>query len=942
MSAKILIIIFSFILISSICQQEYEFIEEYIPYIVTFQTSNTSFYKIYKYIPSCNNISTIKKVYINLFKEDYTDIYLYKYSDASKIEQDSRGNFINFDMELLLYSYLSQFDSECGITNYFVFKPRNIRRNNLNTLYYQFSFSDDILDTIDISTLFLKSRYLSFLKRTTKDEKYLYSFNEDKYILISFNKEANLSVVDDNNQTIYEVKTDRYMTKLLEFKRDQTYIINYNAKTNSTINFQIYNESDLFKHDFNDGLIFLSGINYDYFFEIDISNYKKGEYILFFFYDFTNYIFVKYQFKNDFKGNNLITLGEYNGFNYIPIKKETEDSTLILFVKALISKGFSMIDLYKYKSYEINSEFKEIIQGPCIYFVDFFKFNNLNSFGIQSNKKYILYEQLFYKDINTLSGKYENVSIITNNYLNTNIYRKAFILFNSTGDISFEVQKFNFPIIHPVLITGYKYQKEYFQLCQGENTLKELYYYLDNDWPYYYEFFIPIFGNFNSSFINEDEIHDLSDFNFNEIQENFFYFDTKKKRYLKIQCEEETMLKHSSFYIYPTKNLTSGKKYYFIRDNLDKYKYSFNISLVNKNIPLKINTYGIDSNDKIIFKLNDTEYKLNDKPLEINYTYKEYNSDLIEFIIDEKVKENILIEIIVGFIEEDLNFYKQIDFEKALGTIEIEENKGVIIKIPKDFNDTLYDYSIIFKKGIEFDVQIIFDNFIYAVPSEINNEYLFPIIPLFKLNPYSKISDYLNENKFFYITIYNKDKKDKILIKKPKLFSQFELNTFNILPALNGENSKYYHQIKIPVKDDNYLYIQSLNETNYLSIQHSSILYTFSILYNVNKIDINDIPLIKNDNNFEFINYYDTEFEVYINIASSKDHSFKIKRLFIELEPEIKQIKDSNKINIKIKSLSYHFYPNQYQYIFITNLEHSFSLDLIVSFLCGKKSLINH
>ena len=289
---------------------------------------------------------------------------------------------------------------------------------------------------------------------------------------------------------------------------------------------------------------------------------------------------------------------------------------------------------------------------------------------------------------------------------------------------------------------------------------------------------------------------------------------------------------------------------------------------------------------------------------------------------------------------EDLNDYEQIEFEKALGSIEIERNKGVIIKIPKDFNDTLYDYSIIFPNDNYFkyfDVQIIFDNFIYAVPSEIVSEYVFPIIPLFKLNPYSKISDYLNENKFFYITIYNKDKKDKILIKKPKLFSQFKLNTFNILPALNGENSKYYHQIKIPVKDDNYLYIQSLNETNYLSIQHSSILYTFSILYNVNKIDINDIPLIKNDNNFEFINYYDTEFEVYINIASSKDHSFKIKRLFIELEPEIKQIKDSNKINIKIKSLSYHFYPNQYQYIFITNLEHSFSLDLIVPFLCGKQ-----
>ena len=308
---------------------------------------------------------------------------------------------------------------------------------------------------------------------------------------------------------------------------------------------------------------------------------------------------------------------------------------------------------------------------------------------------------------------------------------------------------------------------------------------------------------------------------------------------------------------------------------------------------------------------------------------------MIEFIIDEKVKENILIEIFVGFIEEDLNFYKQIDFEKALGTIEIEENKGVIIKIPKDFNDTLYDYSIIFKKGREFDVQIIFDNFIYAVPSEINNEYLFPIIPLFKLNPYSKISDSLNENKFFYITIYNKDNKDKILIKKPKLFSQFELNKINILPALNGENSKYYHQIEIPENDDNYLYFQTTNKTSYLSISNSSINYVYNTPYTYNSF-INDIPLIKN-NKMKFINYYNTEFDVYINIASSKDYFFKNQYEYIQLQPEIKQIKDSNKIKIKMNSLSYHFYPNQYKYVFITNLDISFNLNLILPFLYGKQ-----
>ena len=939
MSTKLFIIIFSLTLISSVCQEEYELIEEYIPYILSFQTINKFSYKIYEYTPSCNNMTTTKKVYIHIWKNEFIYLRLYKYSDISKIQQNSEGYFINFDSEIRLSDYLSEIDFECGMTYYLVFK-HSYNSEIFRPFYCQFSFFDDILNTIDISSLFLKSRYLAFLKRTTKEEKYLYSSNEDKYLLISFSQGSNLSIIDDNNQTIYEIKADKYMTKVLEFKSGQNYIIDYNAKEHSTISFHIYNESDIFKHDFNDMPIILNGYNYSYYFEIDISTYKKGEYILFSLYDdFSKCIFVKYQFKNHFKGNNLIPLGEYRGVsNYIPIKKETEDSTLILFVKPFIYNGFSVIDIYKYKSYEINSEIKETVKGPCIYFVDYFKFNNLNSFGIQSNQKYILYEQEFSNEIKSIEGKYENVSIIINHYLNANIYRKGFILFNSTGDISLEVKKYDFPIIYSLLNRNNRSPKEYFQLCQGENTLKELYYYLDNEWDYYDEFFIPIFGNFNSSFINVDEIQDLSDFNFIEIKDNFFIFDYTKKGYLKIQCEEETMLKHFSFYRFTTKYLTTGNRFYFTGDNFNNQTYSFNISLVNKNIPIKINTYGLDSDDKIIFKLNGTKYELNNKPLEINYTYNYYKSDLIEFIVDEKTKWNILVEIIVGFMTEDLNDYEQIEFEKALGSIEIERNKGVIIKIPKDFNDTLYDYSIIFPNDNYFkyfDVQIIFDNFIYAVPSEIVSEYVFPIIPLFKVNPYSKISDSLNENKFFYITIYNKDNKDKILIKKPKLFSQFELNKINILPALNGENSKYYHQIEIPENDDNYLYFQTTNKTSYLSISNSSINYVYNTPYTYNSF-INDIPLIKN-NKMKFINYYNTEFDVYINIASSKDYFFKNKYYYIQLQPEIKQIKDSNKIKIKMNSLSYHFYPNQYKYVFITNLDTSFSLNLILPFLCGKQ-----
>ena len=938
MSTKLLIIIFTLNLFTSLCQQDYEVIEEYIPYIVYFQTVNANSYKIYNYTPSCDNIYT-KKVYINLMKDEYTYIKLYTYYDASKIEQDSEGNFTNHDSEIELKKYLSQIDLDCGKTYYFVFKHTN-NGEILKPFYFQFSFSDDILDSIDISSLFLKSRYLTFLKRTEKEEKYIYSSNENKNVLITFSKDSNLSIINDNNQTIYEIKADTSMAKLFEFKSGQKYNINYNVKTTSFISFEIYNESYIFKHDFKDGPIRLTGYNYNYYFEIDISNYNKDEYILFSLYNVLNYMFVKYQFKksdSDFKENNLISLGEYNKDNFIPIKKENEeDSSLILFVKPIIYNNFALIDLYKYKSYEIDSESKKIKEGPCLFFVDYFKFNNLNSFGIQSNQKYIFYEQQITNEIRTFTGKYENVSIITNNYLNTKTYRKAFILINSTGDISFEVKKFNFPIIYSELNGMYSNKKEFFQLSRRENTLKELYFHLNNNSPNYYEIFLPVFGNFNSSFINLNEIHDLSDFNFNENKDNIFILEPDKKGYLKIQCEEEAMLSHFSINS-PTKNLTSGKRFYFTGDYLDN-KYGLDIKLINKTIPLKINTFGLDTNDKIIFKIEDIyiDSELNNGTLEMNYTYNGYNSELIEFTIDEKIKGKVLIELIVGFIEDDLNFYEQLDFENSVGTIEIEKNKGTIIKVPKDFSDTLIDYSIIFPKERNFDVQIKFDNIIYAVSSGNNVDDLFPIIPLFKFNPYSKISDNLNENKYFFITIYNKENKEKIFIKKPKLFSEFELNKINILPALNGENSKYYHQFKIREKDDNYLYLQTLNETKYLSVSHSSIHYIFPSLYTT---DINDIPLIKN-NNLEYINYYNTEYDVIINIASSKDFLIRNKNNYILLKPEIEQIKNSNKIKIKMNSLSYHFYPYQYQYYFITNSDNSnFNPYFALQFICGKKKL---
>ena len=354
----------------------------------------------------------------------------------------------------------------------------------------------------------------------------------------------------------------------------------------------------------------------------------------------------------------------------------------------------------------------------------------------------------------------------------------------------------------------------------------------------------------------------------------------------------------------------------------------------------KKHLFGLNSEEKIIFKLNETEFELNNMPFELNYTYFEYSSDLFEFIIDEKIQDKILIEFIVGLTDENLKLYKQIDFEKSFGTLEIEPKKGIIIKIPEDFNDNLYDYSII-RPYPQFDsyldIQIEYDNIKYEVPWDLDTKFnsLNSIIPLFKLNPYSFVLENSKDsNKSYFITMYNKNeyKSEKILIKKPKLFSELKLNTFNLLPSLKGEDLKYYYQIKIPKGDFNYSYIQSF-PTEYLSISELS--FTYPILFSYYKTSIENF-LINKNKDFEYLNYYDTENLNYINIATNgnnpnRDNYFKIFET-------VEQIDKSNKIKIKFKSLSYNC-PNNYKYILLINLDKEFKTSLLIPLIFGNEKL---
>ena len=65
--------------------------------------------------------------------------------------------------------------------------------------------------------------------------------------------------------------------------------------------------------------------------------------------------------------------------------------------------------------------------------------------------------------------------------------------------------------------------------------------------------------------------------------------------------------------------------------------------------------------------------------------------------------------MIVGFLPNQLASYEQIDFNNCLGKNVILRKSGIIIKIPKSFDESLFDYSIIFPRDFQVELEISYD-----------------------------------------------------------------------------------------------------------------------------------------------------------------------------------------------------------------------------------------
>ena len=341
---------------------------------------------------------------------------------------------------------------------------------------------------------------------------------------------------------------------------------------------------------------------------------------------------------------------------------------------------------------------------------------------------------------------------------------------------------------------------------------------------------------------------------------------------------------------------------------------TFNNILLNNNLEFKIKIYGLEPKESInlIFNNNANLYTLNNNSQEFNFTYLNYNPNLIHFELNNEIEKSLVIEISVGILSKYINqVFRTIDFQDSIGSITLLNKEGILIKVPDNLPKDLYDFSIIFpgsrySKCMNFFIDISYDKPEFLVKYKYD---ISPIIPLFKVNPYEYINkNIINSNdRFFYIVIFNDDNNNQtIYIKKPKLYLDAKLNKINILNKLDGNNKKYYYQIKIlePV-NNNYLSIQTKNEGMFatkMSFVKNGIEYPF---LRINDYDhYYNIPYDKRDKDTsKYINFYDVEDNPdYINFIETNEYIYKHYKSYDSYEKniEVEQINGKNKLRIII------------------------------------------
>ena len=577
---------------SSLSDYTYELIEELVPKYIIFEIQDFNAFKIFKYIPPCSKgTSATKNIYAKFFLL-FGSFNFYVYDNFEDIKQEETGNFANSkEFKNLDFDYVTPMKSEliseltCGKEYYFVISIA-LTKNEIVSRLIQFNIIDASVDKINISPLI--SDTIAFLD-TKPQEIFTYCHNETKYTSIYINTESELKIYKNEEIVFHKEKKADSNIDPIEFEKNQNYTIYFEGIQLQLISFQFFNEPKFFKIDHSNGIIPIYS-RYNYF-EVDISQYKLNDVILFKLNSRNHFIF-KYQYKNIFNGKNYIELSTFQIDNYIPIKKIKEDSSLIISIEInfLLPYSFSLLSIIKDVE-EIKSDFSKDIKGPKYYFIDYFEFNNINSIGIKASESFFLYEQE--KDsANRGTLSYLNKYIVKPDNCMQLTFNNAVIFFNSTNEIKLEIKKFDYPIFFKN--TYYSHNEDFFQLCQGESSTSELYFYLEDKFlSNERELFLPVFGSFQGYYIKDEDVQKLSDIDFDKIKEPNFYQNYDRSGYLKIKCEKPLMLKHFLLRFDETTELNSDRKYYFNSDELKRKYLTVNNSLLNNNLEFKITIYGL-------------------------------------------------------------------------------------------------------------------------------------------------------------------------------------------------------------------------------------------------------------------------------------------------------------------------------------------------------------
>ena len=163
----------------------------------------------------------------------------------------------------------------------------------------------------------------------------------------------------------------------------------------------------------------------------------------------------------------------------------------------------------------------------------------------------------------------------------------------------------------------------YYDLCQGEESKKEIYFY--KRIPRTLQIFTPVFGSFDSFFIEETEIKTLSDFDFNKAKQINSFISENQSGYIKIVCKEPTMIKHTyKSSINQEYTLSTGKRYIF--SSTKSNGINMEDTYIGKTISLKFSLIGTKNNYQMKLYVNETEYILGNESLEfeLEYTKKDF------------------------------------------------------------------------------------------------------------------------------------------------------------------------------------------------------------------------------------------------------------------------------------------------------------------------------